>query len=65
MHKTEQLKNDELKYAVDKFKTSHRLDLNELLERRKREKALDKKNNIFIFSGTAVVAAVVLIILSL
>ena len=65
MHKTEQLKNDEQKYAVDKFQTSHRLDLNELLERRKREKALDKKNNIFIFSGTAVVAAVVLIILSL
>ena len=65
MHKTGQLKSDEQKYAVDKFQVSHRLDLNELLERRKREKALDKKNNIFIFSGTAVVAAVVLIILSL
>ena len=46
--------------------SSHRLNLNDLLKRRKEEKNLDKKNNLAILTGAAAVAAVVIItILSL
>ena len=42
-----------------------RLDLNDLLKKRREEKEIDKKTNILIFSGAVTVAAVVGAILSL
>ena len=41
-----------------------RLNLNDLLERKKIEKKLDKRTNVLIISGMAVVACVVLAILN-
>ena len=46
------------------FVSKTRLNLNELLERRKQEKMKTKKKNIYIFSGTSALAAIILIILS-
>ena len=48
---------------LDEIKT--RLNLNDLLKKRTEENKIDKKNNWLIFSGTAVVASVVVLILSL
>jgi len=49
---------------TDRFATKARLNLNDLLRRRKEEKKVDKKANIFIFSGVGLVAVVVILILS-
>ena len=49
----------------DRFETKTKLNLNELLKRRTEEKKIDKKTNLFIFSGTVAVAFVVVLILSL
>ena len=46
------------------FVSEARLNLNELLQRRKEEKMKTKKKNIYIFSGASALAAVILIILS-
>ena len=48
----------------DAFVSRVRLNLNELLKRRKEEKNVDKKTNLLIFSGALAVAAVVGVILS-
>ena len=48
----------------DAFVSRVRLNLNELLKRRKEEKNVDKKTNLLIFSGALAVAAVVGLILS-
>ena len=50
---------------ADRYKTKARLDLNDLLARRKNEKQVDRKTNLLIFSGATTVAAVVFLILSL
>tara|TARA_B100001123_G_C14616491_1_gene751995 strand:- start:120 stop:401 length:282 start_codon:yes stop_codon:yes gene_type:complete len=42
-----------------------RLNVNDLIEKRRAEKKQDSKKNILIFSGATAVAAVVLIIISL
>ena len=48
------------------FEKSERLNLNDLLQKRKKEEQADKKTNLLIISGTtAVVTGVVLAILSL
>ena len=47
------------------FETKERLNLNDLLQRRKKEKQVDKKINLLIISGAIAVATVVLAILSL
>lgn len=47
------------------FVTKTRLNVNDLLQKREEEKAMDKKINLLIFSGVTAVAAVVLVILSL
>ena len=48
------------------FEKSERLNLNDLLQKRKKEEQVDKKTNLLIISGaTAVVTGVVLAILSL
>ena len=47
------------------FVAKARLNVNDLLQKREEEKAMDKKNNLLIFSGVTAVAAVVLVILNL
>ena len=51
--------------AVKATKVKTRLNLNDLLKKRTEENKIDKKNNWLIFSGTAAVASVVVLILSL
>ena len=45
--------------------SGERLNLNDLLKRRDKEKKIDKKANLLILSGTTAVAAIVVAILSL
>ena len=40
-----------------------RLDVNDLLEKRKKEKIQDRRSNVVILSGATAVAAIVLLIL--
>ena len=40
-----------------------RLDVNDLLNKRKKEKQLDRKTNVVIFSGATAVAAIIFLIL--
>ncbi len=49
----------------ERYQAKARLDLNDLLEKRKNEKKIDKKTNLLIFSGATAVALVVILILSL
>ena len=49
----------------DRFATKARLNLNDLLKRRSKEKQIDKKTNLIIFSSVTGIAAVVVLILSL
>ena len=49
----------------DRFAAKTRLNLNELLRRRKEEKQVDKKVNLLILSSATVVATVVFLILNL
>jgi len=42
-----------------------RLNVNDLLERRKAEKTVDKKTNLFIVSGISTVAVIILLLFSL
>ena len=51
--------------AESRLITSGRLDLNDLIKRRKLEKKSDRKTNLLIFSGATTIAAVVFIILIL
>ena len=51
--------------ATDRFTVKARLNLNDLLRRRSKEKQLDKKTNLIIISSVTAVATVVLLILSL
>jgi len=50
--------------AVSRYETKPRLDLNDLLQRRKDERKDSTKLNVIIFSGVASVAVVVLLLLS-
>jgi len=50
--------------SADRFATKARLNLNDLLRRRKEEKKVDIKANVLIFSGASLVAVVVILILS-
>ena len=56
---------DESKVLSDRFTVKARLNLNELLKRRKQEKQVDKKANLIILSSATAVAAVVFLILNL
>tara|TARA_B100001123_G_C15017137_1_gene909989 strand:+ start:171 stop:383 length:213 start_codon:yes stop_codon:yes gene_type:complete len=55
----------EQKKMGNEFGTKARLNLNDLLRRRKEEKQVDKRSNIRIISGVSVAAATVVLILSL
>ena len=57
-------KIEEMSSHQGNFANKTRLNLNELLQRRKEEKIKTKKKNIYIFSGASALAAVILIILS-
>ena len=46
------------------FDVRARLNVNDLIEKRKQEKEIDRKTNILIFSGATTLAIVILIILS-
>ena len=61
--KVEKLDRDD--HISDRFAVKSRLNLNDLLRRKTEEKRIDKRANLIIFSGTAAVAAVALLILSL
>ena len=47
------------------FDARARLNVNDLIEKRKQEKQTDKKTNVLIFSGATTLAVIVLVILSL
>ena len=56
---------DDSKTLSDRFAVKARLNLNELLKRKKEEKHVDKKANLIILSSATAVAVVVLLILNL
>jgi len=49
---------------LDEMKNSKRLDVNDLLQRAKNEKKIDKKINLMVLSGAISVVLVLFIILS-
>ena len=51
--------------ATDRFAVKARLNLNDLLKRRSKERQVTKKTNLIIISSVTAVAAIVLLILSL
>ncbi len=57
--------NDEYNSSEKNFVSKSKLNVNDLLQRRKDEKAADKKVNLFIVTGVTTVAAVLLVIFSL
>ena len=57
--------NNDSSYLVSKENYSNRLNVNDLLKRRKEEKIVDKKNNIIIVSTIAVVATATFAIISI
>jgi len=60
VHRVEEVISDQ-----GSFENNTRLNLNDLLKRKKEENLKTRKKNIYIFSGASAVAAVILIILSL
>ena len=56
---------EESRLRPERYEVKTRLNLNDLLKRRIEENKIDKKTNWLIFSGTAAVASVVVLILSL
>ena len=56
---------EESRLRPERYEVKTRLNLNDLLKKRTEENKIDKKNNWLIFSGTAAVASVVVLILSL
>ena len=56
---------EESRLRPERLEVKTRLNLNDLLKKRTEENKIDKKNNWLIFSGTAAVASVVVLILSL
>ena len=56
---------EESRLRPERYEVTTRLNLNDLLKRRMEENKIDKKTNWLIFSGTAAVASVVVLILSL
>ena len=48
-----------------KFSENARLDLNDLINKRKEEKKIENKTNFLIFSGAAAVVVTIVLILSL
>ena len=57
--------NNESTTLENNFVTKTRINVNDLLQRRKAERAVDKKINLIIVAGISSVAVVILILLSL
>ena len=57
--------NNYSSYLVNKENYSKRLNVNDLIQRRKEEKVVDKKNNIIIVSAIAAVATATFAIISI
>ena len=57
--------NDVSNSSEKNFVSNSKLNVNDLLQRRKDEKAADKKVNLFIVTGITTAAAVILVIFSL
>ena len=57
--------NDVSNSSEKNFISNSKLNVNDLLQRRKDEKAADKKVNLFIVTGITAAAAVILVIFSL
>ena len=55
----------ESKTLSDRFSVKAKLNLNELLKRKKEENQVDKKTNLIILSSATAVAVAVLLILNL
>jgi len=56
---------DEVAPVTDRFSVKARLNLNDLLKRRSKEKQVDNKTNLIIWSSATAVLVVVLLILNL
>ena len=56
---------EESRLRPERFELKTRINLNDLLKKRREENKIDKKTNLLIFSGTVAVASVVVLILSL
>ena len=56
---------EESRLRPERYEVKTRLNLNDLLKKRTEENKIDKKTNWLIISGTAAVASVVVLILSL
>ena len=66
MIRREEVKKIEESNSIpDRFTVKARLNLNDLLRRRSKEKQVDKKTNLIIVSSATAIAAVVLLILNL
>ena len=64
--KASRVKSDEDQYGFKPFgKSKKRLNLNDLLQRAKDEEKNDKRFNLLIFSGAALVVIVFFLLLSL
>lgn len=59
------LQSSRVRSFQDNAEIKARLNLNDLLQQRQKEKKLDKKTNLLIFSGATAVATIVIVILSL
>ena len=56
-------KNDYYTYrAEDRFKSEPRLNVNDLLNRAKEQRKIDKKFNVLIFSGALIVLLAVILV---
>ena len=62
MARVNQVKTDE-QYTIGSIEKKVKLNLNDLLERREKEKKADRKINLVILSGATAIAAVIIVVL--
>ena len=62
MARVNQVKTDE-QYTIGSIEKKIKLNLNDLLERREKEKKADRKINLVILSGATAIAAVIIVVL--
>ena len=62
MAREHQVKTDE-QYTLGSVEKRTKLNLNDLLNRREKERKVDRKINVLILSGATAVAAVIVVIL--
>ena len=62
MARVNQVKTDE-QYTIGSSDKKIKLNLNDLLDRREKEKKADRKINLVILSGATAIAAVIIVVL--